>query len=451
MTDFSPDSFTSNPFVQSIGQMIAPGLFIEGGPPAAGAAGPSPASVKAAAPPTPRIAADKPPVTEQRVAQLRESATVRQRYPQAKGMTRGSTPGGGGSNVGMNMPGVMSSDVLMHPAVQQLLGQYGISPDSIQHTVDTASPNMFITNPAAYEKHPVLAGMIERGLEGAAFTKGSSTWGEGISNVAQGMLNANAARADKYNNQLMMPFEQAKQVADLQNVSVEQNLKRAQTQYDQQHAAYWDQLPDILKQREADKKDFNDQMVDMKGHLGLMSYLNAHKDFALNPDEQKQVSDLVAQHNGNEQEVPFTDLQGIYNGAIKRYEDKKAADQLARANVVGGWGVKKSKVTADHEADKLSNADAKTALDTINKQYESFKRQNASTRDGRDLSGKYVRGKAATDKAAQEHVQKINDLQTQLNQIPESMKTPGAGMTQTPPGAHYLWTGSGVVPKPKTN
>ena len=136
--------------------------------------------------------------------------------------TRGFSPG-----AVPNMPGIMSPDVLMHPAVQQLLGQYGVTPEQLQGTVQSASPDLFITNPAAHANHPVLSGMVERALEGLAFTHGSRTVGEGLSNVAQGMLEAQQARAEKYNNQLMMPFAQASQVAQLQNIQTHQQFEDA--------------------------------------------------------------------------------------------------------------------------------------------------------------------------------------------------------------------------------
>jgi hypothetical protein len=146
----------------------------------------------------PKSEVPKPAVAPNRVESTRESMQVRERYPQAKPIagTRGLGPGVGG--IGMNLPGVMSPETLMHPETQALLSQYGVSPEQATEAAQTANPNLFIQNPQAFQKHPVLAGLVERGLEGAAFTQGSRTWGEGISNVAQGLLNAQGARADKY-------------------------------------------------------------------------------------------------------------------------------------------------------------------------------------------------------------------------------------------------------------
>ena len=254
-------SFLDNPLVGAIGQAM-----VKANPNGAIASIASALpkdfapEMQATAPPAPlKSEVSKPPVADNRVESTRESMAVRQHYPtaQAKGPAAPK-----GMPVGMNMPGVMSPEVLQHPAVQQLLSQYGVSPEQANDAAQSASPNLFITNPAAYQKHPVLAGMIERGLEGAAFTKGSHTIGEGISNIAQGVLDSNAARAEKYNNQLMMPFAQAQQVAGLKSISDEQAFKVAQAKHyqdledhyqdmDKTNAAYKEALAGIGRDRES--------------------------------------------------------------------------------------------------------------------------------------------------------------------------------------------------------
>ena len=417
------DHFTDNPLIQSMGNALGLGsLFIEGGPAAAGAAGPPPQALAAATAPPPKIAADRALVPEQRVAQTRESMAVRERYPQAKpASTRGSSPG---ANPGMNLPGVMSADVLMHPEVQKLLGQYGITPEQIQGTVQNASPNLFMNNPNFNSQHPALSRGIEGALEGAAFTKGSNTWGEGISNVAQGLLAAKGARAEKYNNQLMMPFEQAQQVAGLQNVSVEQKLKQAQAAYDQSHASYWDALPDLRAKAEQDKMETANRVDNLKAQLAVNQYTNAHKDFALLPQEQAKLDTANEQYKG---EIPAAVLQGIYNPAIQRYEDKRAQDQLERANVQGGYHLRAAGMTADHAAARLANTDATKELGTLRANYAAFLKSRDVYGDGYDVNGNLVTG-ADAQRAANEYIARINEATGRLKQIPEDMKTPGSGM-----------------------
>ena len=420
------DSFTDNPLIGAVGNALGLGaLFAEGGPAAAGAAGPPPQATRAATATPPRITPDKPLVPENRVAQTRESMAVRERYPSAKPVTRGSGPGVNGG-VGMNMPGVMSPEVLQHPVVQQLLQHYGISPESIQHTIDNASPNMFITNQGAYENHPVLSNILERGLEGAAFTKGSNTIGEGISNVAQGVLGANAARADKYNNQLMMPFAQAGQVAGLQGQQAEIELKKQQAAYDQAHSNYWDMLQDLRPQMEKDRQSNQDAQNLLKAQGQLNTYLNTHKDFALNADQQGQLDDLNKQYKG-QLNVPFSEIQGVYNTAIQRYEDKKAKDQLQRVREGNYTKRDIAGMAADHTEKRLENQDAQKELDTLQKGLVALQKSSAATGDGYDVHGGYVRG-AKLKAAVNEYQDRINQAVGALKAVPESMKVPGSAM-----------------------
>lgn len=251
------DSFLENPFVSAVGSAVGLDPLMA----AASSSAPPPQQVPPPQAPPTMAVMGKPEIPASRLTGARERQQVDQRYPKGSSATRGSMPGVSG--MGMNMPGVMSPDVLMHPAVQQLLSQYGVSPEQATAAAQGASPNLFITNPAAYQKHPVLSGLLERGLEGAAFTKGSHTWGEGISNVAQGMLDANGARADKYNNQLMMPFAQASQVAGLQNTNDEQKFKVAQAQH-------YQDLEDHYQNMDQTNQMYKEGLIDMKGVMARL-------------------------------------------------------------------------------------------------------------------------------------------------------------------------------------
>src|SRR5882762_2515768 len=53
--------------------------------------------------------------------------------------------------------GMMDPATLQNPQVKALLGQYGVDADAVH-----PNPNVFLTNPAAYNKHPIIANAIER-------------------------------------------------------------------------------------------------------------------------------------------------------------------------------------------------------------------------------------------------------------------------------------------------
>lgn len=455
------DRFTDNPIIGSIGNAL--GLqFITGGPSGAGAAGPS------ATPPPPNISPVKPEIPASRVSSTRESMAVRERYPQprAAATTRGLQLG---PNAGMNLPGVMSPDVLMHPAVQQLLGQYGLTPESLHDTVANASPNMFITNQSAYDKHPVLAGMLERGLEGAAFTHGSNTIGEGISNVAQGVLNAQAARADKYNNQLMMPFAQAKEVQDLQAGSMKNKLEEAQARYDQAHADYWDTMGDLRGTIEQDRVAHQQATEKLQAQQHALGYLSAHKDVPLNSDEQELLDKLSDENKGLEN-VPFNQLQGIYNTAIARRQQEVQKGKERVANIMGGFHARTSANASNDKSKGLANTDAKTIYEHNVASSQKFQSELGTYGVAAGPDGKLVYAQTPeAEKAATEWQKQVDDSKAAMQAIPDSMMVPGTGVTPsaTPapqlPGtgipktqgrgsastsrSAFIWTPNGIVPK----
>jgi hypothetical protein len=68
-----------------------------------------------------------------------------------------------------------------------------------------------------FGRHPMLSRGIENAMLAAASIRPSETLGEGISNVAQGLLSIPSLRAQHINNQLMAPMQQAMDVINLKS------------------------------------------------------------------------------------------------------------------------------------------------------------------------------------------------------------------------------------------
>lgn len=189
-------SFIDNPVISSLGNALGMGgLFAE-----MGGAGASPDPAEA---PTPKPGASKPNIPEYR---------NRPYIPRPEN-GGGVTPGvaGGGNPI---TPGEMSPETLQDPKVQSLLGQYGVHPSQTP-----PDPNLFIHNPDAWAKHPVLSGLLERGLGGLAYAHEGNNFLQSLTGGVKGMQEYEAARGAQVNSQLMAPLLQAHQVADLQHQS----------------------------------------------------------------------------------------------------------------------------------------------------------------------------------------------------------------------------------------
>lgn len=193
-------SFTDNPVISALGDQLGlGGVFaaIKGG---GAAAAPAPA-----APP-----AVKPGVTKPNIPNYRERPYIPRNETGSPG--GGVRPGGGV----LTPPGTMDPSTLQDPKVAALLGQYGVTPPSTP-----PNPNMFITNPEAYNRHPILAGLLEHGLGAAANSHEGSNWFQSLLGGIRGGQEYEAQRSTSYNNQLMAPFQQAAAVGGLQKMADE--------------------------------------------------------------------------------------------------------------------------------------------------------------------------------------------------------------------------------------
>lgn len=107
------------------------------------------------------------------------------------------------------------------------LQQYGMQ----EPTPDQINPYLFFGNTGAMANHPGIASAIDNGLSGLAFTQGSRTWGEGMSNVAQGILGSRQAHVQNYVNQYMRPLQMAGQLQEMQGTQAKIGLENAQAGY----------------------------------------------------------------------------------------------------------------------------------------------------------------------------------------------------------------------------
>lgn len=114
-----------------------------------------------------------------------------------------------------------------NPEAANVLGQYGLSP---------ARPNPFLFfndmdsngEPTWAARHEKTARAIEGAMLGAANTQQGMTVGENISNVARSVMSIPGMYRQSYNAQMQAPFDQAKQIAAMQDDQINMQAKLAQ-------------------------------------------------------------------------------------------------------------------------------------------------------------------------------------------------------------------------------
>jgi len=123
-------------------------------------------------------------------------------------------------------PGTMDPATLQNPNVRALLGQYGVTPSTTP-----PDPNLFLHNPQAYANHPMLAGMLERGLESLAYSHPGANFLQSFTGSLRGNQEADAARGAQYNAQAMAPVQQALAIQNLQKGSDEHADKQSEMEF----------------------------------------------------------------------------------------------------------------------------------------------------------------------------------------------------------------------------
>jgi hypothetical protein len=149
-----------------------------------------------------------------------------------------AVPGGRAPITGVpgTEPGLMDAQTLQSPNVHDLLAHFGVTAPA------DINDHLFIHDPDAFAKHPMIASMIENGLGGLAnYHTGQDTAGT-LSNIAQSVIGNQAMHAQAYNNRAMMPLMQAQQIAALQDQVGKQSLQEAQQKHDNAMADYYTNL-----------------------------------------------------------------------------------------------------------------------------------------------------------------------------------------------------------------
>ena len=297
-------AFIDNPIIASIGSAIGLGPMFNsisggGGDPSPAAEPPSPQVPPGASPPQARMV--PPGKSKPNIPPYRNRPYV----------PRNISGGGAGAARGgpemADQTAMMNQDTLNHPEVQELLGKFGVDPNS-----GSIDPHLFIHSAGLWDSHPHLAGALEGALTGAAFTRGGATVGESISNVLQGQLEGQAAHAQHINAQLMAPFAQAHQVAQLQNDSAMIDEHKAQIQHMSDMANYYKQIANN-KDEEADiKREAQTQLDAYRSRqLDLESQLNDVKTDPIRVLQQK-VQDKwtkgMIEKYGSEDNIPLQEI-----------------------------------------------------------------------------------------------------------------------------------------------
>jgi hypothetical protein len=194
--------FIDNPIISALGaQLGLGGVFAAAGSPPDGYGDPGIGGAAPGASTPMKPGASKPNIPEYR----NRPYIPRNENP---GGQRGVGPGSGLPSVA---PGVMDQATFESPEVQKLLGQYGV------HPTDTPpDSNLFVHNPEAFVKHPVLSGLLEHGLRGLAYSHPGMNFLQSLVGGVRGIQESDTASAQQQNNQLTAPFQQAGMVAQLQ-------------------------------------------------------------------------------------------------------------------------------------------------------------------------------------------------------------------------------------------
>jgi hypothetical protein len=179
----------------------------------------------------------KPGVTKPNIPVYKERPYVPRN--QGSGPSGGVTPGGSNPTT----PGTMDPATLQSPQVAPLLAQYGVTPPTTP-----PDPNLFIHNPEAFNKHPVISGMLERGLEGLAFSHPGENFLQSLVGGVRGMGEANAARSEQVNAQVNAPLQQAQQIAALQHLGDVHNEAQSTMDYHKGLLAHYT-AQDLTKQQ----------------------------------------------------------------------------------------------------------------------------------------------------------------------------------------------------------
>lgn len=252
-------------------------------------------------------------------------------------------------------------DPAAREAASKALSPYGLSPLS----PDQASPYAFLPNSGFFGRHTRIGGAIEGGLFGAATSRGADTWGEGISNVAQSLIQGPAARNAMWQRQFAAPFQAAGQLEGLQDLQQKRELTEADIQWRRAEAQKALRVPD-------------DPMPKYSGHMpaddgSVYSFPN---------DGGKPVQSLPPGTVSHPDKTPPNPLGSGLDSQIIRYElgdppkNPKAAAQYGRkAEAI------RNRMARQQSQQKAEGADAGHKDERISKLKENWANKQAQSRE----------------------------------------------------------------------
>jgi len=277
-------------------------------------------------------------------------------------------------------PGLMDAATLQSPNVHDLLGYYGVTaPQNIDD-------HLFIHDPDAFKKHPVIANMIERGLGGLANYHTGQDTAETLSNIAGSVVGNDAMHAQAYNNRAMAPIMQAQQIGALMENKQRMATQAAQQQHDNALATYYNHLNETRENI-------------------ATTNANARTDVATTNADARTATSPVQALNGRVlarvNTLPgnsYTDMKDVPPDVwSKAYLDQQAAESTAKS--AGALGVK---------------------------QAVGGGTRGSGTRGGKGASGRLDAGATATDK---DLTTSIKDAQSRYQFLDSLSKMPPAQRT----------------------
>jgi len=129
-----------------------------------------------------------------------------------------------------------------HAAASKFLGQYGLSPLAPSQV----QQNTVLPNTGFFGNHPRLSRMLEGGIYGAAASQGSNTWGEGIQSVANSLIAGPRMQAAAYQQQFEKPFQAARMLEGMEDVSQKRELTEAEIQRTRAQTQALQDKPDAM-------------------------------------------------------------------------------------------------------------------------------------------------------------------------------------------------------------
>jgi hypothetical protein len=430
------DSFIDNPVISGLGEQLGLGDMFQ--------------SMRQNA-----MIADKTPKSAPNVPEYRNR-------PYLPRMDNGGVkPGPMGTNP--TTPGTMDPGTLQSPQVQQMLGMYGVqAPDT------PPDPNLFVHNPSA---HPVLGGLLERGLEGLAYAHPGQNFLQSLIGGVRGMQEANAARSAQVNAQVMAPLQQAQAVQQLQHGIDEHNtassmidyhramLNESQARLQEQHDAA---LHRILATPPRQNPDGTQDILTL-GPGNLPTWVNdpTHG----NSEVAQKNQFFVNRHNallkqyGSDAAIPPSELAKTEGDWQKMESYSKGANQVVIQNMrdatsehnhdtpragTSGSGGQSGKVS---QVDRLTLSDLDKQINQAVKRHDSVSKATnlVQTDDGQMLTPGSKKAQAYMATQAQQVAQLQAKKQAILNKY-NGGGAPAAAAPTIPDGADGVYVpGKGIV------